>query len=89
MTEKKTTLPPLRNQDWKKVKVETEKIIKLLPNIPTDNVTELNELIYAGTKLVFDKIGVPLRNTDRNIKPGWGIRLEVQVKKITTTSEDA
>ena len=42
-----------------------------------DNVTELNKVIYAGAKLVCDRIGVPLRN--RNTK---GIRLEGQVKKL-------
>ena len=64
MTEKKTTLPSLRKEDWKKVKVETEKINKLLIYISTDNITELNELIYAEAKLVYDKIGVLQRNTD-------------------------
>ena len=34
MSEKNTTLPSLSNQDWKKVEVKTEKINKLLPNIP-------------------------------------------------------
>ena len=53
-----------------------------MPNIPTGNFTELNEEIYAGTKLVCDKIGVPLRNLKRNAKPGWRIFLEGQVKKL-------
>ena len=57
MSEKKATLPSLRNQGWKNVKVETEKVNSLLKNIPTDNITELNDLIYAGAKLVGDKIG--------------------------------
>ena len=69
MTEKKTTLPSLRNQDWKNDKVETEKINKLFRNIPVCNITELNELIYAGAKRVCDKNGVPLRNPTRNTKP--------------------
>ena len=42
---------------------------KLLTNIPKE-ITELNELIYAGAKLVSDKIGVPLRNTNGSSKPG-------------------
>ena len=46
MTEKKT--PSLKNQDWKKVKQETEKVNKLLSNIP-------NELIYVWAKQVCDK----------------------------------
>ena len=33
-----------------------------------DNITELNKLIYAGAKLVSDKIGIPLRNLNRNTK---------------------
>ena len=58
MTENKTTLLFLRNQDWKKVKVETEKVNRLFANIPTDNITELNEQIYAGENLVCDRVGV-------------------------------
>ena len=58
MSENKTTLSSLRNQDWKIVKVETEKINELLTHNSTNNITELNELIYAGTKLVCEKIGV-------------------------------
>ena len=51
MTEYKTTLLSLRNQDWKKVKVETKKINKLLPNIPKCNTTEQNMLIYARVNI--------------------------------------
>ena len=55
MTEKKTTLLSLRNQDWKTVKSETEKINDLFANIPTNDVTELNDSIYTGAKLVSEK----------------------------------
>ena len=44
MSKKKTTLPSLSNQDWKTVKAETEKVNKLLTNVSTNNITELNEL---------------------------------------------
>ena len=67
MTEKSRTLS-LRKQDWKKVKVKIKKVNKLLKNISTDNITELNKLIYAGAKLISDKIGNSLRNTKRNTK---------------------
>ena len=62
MTEKKTTLPSLMNQDWKKVKAETEKVNKLLPYIPSGNITKRK----VGAKLVC----ILLRNSNRNIKPG-------------------
>ena len=35
MSEKKTTLPSLRNKDWRTVKFEAEKVNDLLINIPT------------------------------------------------------
>ena len=35
MTEKKSLLPSLRNQDRKKIMEEREKVIQLLRNIPT------------------------------------------------------
>ena len=81
MSEKKTTLPSLRNQDGKTARVETYKINELLTHISTYNITELNELIYAEAKLVWNRIGVSLKNTNRNSKLGWEIRLETQTKK--------
>ena len=55
-----------------------KKINELLTYISTNNITAYNELIYAGAKLVFDKIGVPLKSMDRNSKPGWLIGQETQ-----------
>ena len=57
-----------RNEDWKKVKVETKKVNELLKRIPTDIIIEQNELFYAGENIVSDKIGIHLRNPNRNIK---------------------
>ena len=89
MTEKKTTLTFFRNQDWKKVKVETENGSKLLPNIPTHDITELNELIYVGAKLVYDEIGVRLKNPNRNTKPGWEIKSErLEIATISESAEE-
>ena len=70
MVQKKTTFLSLWNQDWEKVKVETGGVKKLLINIPTNNITELNELIYARAKLTSDKINVPQRKPNKNIKLG-------------------
>ena len=68
----------------KKVKVKTEPKNKLWKHIPADNITELNDLIYVGAKLVTDKIVIPLRNPNRNNKkkPWWEISLEVLIKKL-------
>ena len=81
MSEKKTRLPSLRNQDWKTVKAETEKKL-LFTHLSTNKITELNELIYAGVKLVCNKTGVSLKNTNRKSKHGWEYWLETQIRNL-------
>ena len=67
MFEKKTTLQLLRNQNWKTVKTETEKINKLT-HIFMNNIMELNKLIYAGVKLVCDKIDISSKEYEQKLK---------------------
>ena len=82
-TTKAEKQPRLKNnQGWKTTKAETEKIKDLLTKIPTNNISELDDLIYAGVKLICGKIGVPLKNTKKESKRGWEIRLETQVRKL-------
>ena len=59
MNREKTTLSSLKNIEWRTVKTKTNKINQVLSYISTKNITELNELIYAGAKLVCEKIGIP------------------------------
>ena len=82
MNSEKTTLPSLRNIESKTLKIETNKINHILPYILTNNITELNELIYACAKLVCEKIGILSKSTKKQSKPGWEIRLETQIKKL-------
>ena len=79
MAEKMTILPSLRNQDWKIAKAESEKKLTI---ISTNNITEINELIYAGTKSYRDKIDIPVKNTNRNLKTRWEIRLEKDIRNL-------
>ena len=48
MNSEKTNLPSLRNIEWKTLKTEMNKTNQILPYISTNNITELNDLIYAG-----------------------------------------
>ena len=65
-----------------KVKAETEKANKLFKSFPTDTLIELNGGNYKGFKLVSDKIGFPLRNSNTNTKPAGEMRLKIQIKKL-------
>ena len=82
ISKKKTALPSLRNQEWKTVKSETEKINNLLTNILKNNIADLNNLIYAGAKLVCEKVGLFLKNKNKMAKLGWEIRLEKQFRNL-------
>ena len=82
ISEKKTLLPSLRNQDRRTVKFEIEKVNDLLTNIPTNETMELNDLTYAGAKLVREKIGFSLKTTVWKSKPGWELKLESQIKRL-------
>ena len=79
---KKPALLSLRNQDWERIKPETEKINVLLTNIPTNCTSELNNLIHIGAKFVCEKIGVPMTDTKKEFKLGWEIRLEMLLRKL-------
>ena len=70
MNGEKTTLSSLRNIVWRAVNTETNKINQVIPYKSTNNITELNEQIYAGTKLVCEKIGIPFKGTKKKSKPG-------------------
>ena len=84
MSEKKITLPLLNKQDWKivKTKYSNRKINKLLTHMSTNKITELNKLIYTGAKFVCDKITVSVKNTKRNSKPRWKLRLEMRIRNL-------
>ena len=88
MSSEKTTLPSIRNIEWKTLKRETNKINHVLSYIPTNNITELNELIYASAKLVCEKTGIPSKSTKKQPKLGWEFRREMQIKKNTKTSRN-
>ena len=76
LNSEKTTSPSLRNIEWRIVNAETNKVNQVLTYISRNNITELNEVIYAGAELVCEKIGIPSKNTKEKSKPGWEFRLE-------------
>ena len=82
MSEKKTTLASLRHQDWRTVKSETDKMNDLLTNIPTNDITESDDLIYVEAKLVCEKNqGLP---EDYRQK----VKTRITDKETTTTSKN-
>ena len=81
MIEEKEALASLRNQDWRKIKLETEK----LTHYSLISRTERPNL--CGKKSVCYKTGIPQRNPKRNNKAGWKIRIEGKIKKLREQSK--
>ena len=65
MNSEKTTLPSLRNIEWRTVKTEKNEINQVQPYISTNNITELNKLIYIGVKLDCEKIDITSKSTNK------------------------
>ena len=71
-------------------KINNEKDNNAVPDIssinnqkqPNRNEPHLNELIYAGEKLVDEKIGIHSKSTKKKSKPRWEIRQEIQIKNL-------
>ena len=82
MNSEKITFLSSRNIESRTLKTETFKINQVLLCISMNDITELNELISAGPKLAYEKIGILSKSTKKESKPGWKIRLETQIKKI-------
>ena len=87
MNSVKTTLPSLRNIEWRTRKTETNRINQMLPYISTNNISELNDLIYAGAKRCVRKLGSPQKarrnSLNQDGKFDWKPR-----KKSTKTSQN-
>ena len=82
MSGKKTALLSLRNQHWMTVQSETENVKYILTNNPTNDIMELNDLIYVGAKLVREKIGVSMKTSWRKSTSGWELRFESLIKRL-------
>ena len=87
MNSEKTTLPSLRNIEWRTLKTETNKINQILPYISTNNITELNGLIYTGSKLECENWG-PLKKHEETVKTRMRNSTGNPNKKSTETGQN-
>ena len=67
---------------WMELGQRQKKVNQVLTYVSTNNITESNELIYAGAKLVCEKIGIPSKSTKEKSKPGWEFWLEIQIRNL-------
>ena len=80
------TIPSLKGQDRRVVMKEVKMINGLLQNLAQDNmtVTEVNRLLYTGSFVVCDRLGLIRNNKGKSLKskkPWWQRRLEKSIEE--------
>ena len=78
--------PNIKNVEWKKLKIENEKVNNLTENIKTKNLTDLNYLLTAADIVIVERLEVKQksengRRSKSNKDPWWKRRLEKSIKE--------
>ena len=79
---RKNKLPALRNVPKKKLLEETAKVDKVLRKFKTHNITNTNELFYAGAVVITNGLGVKIDKVAGRKEPMWKRKLQNKVKEL-------
>ena len=79
---RKDKLPTLRNVKKKKLSEETSKVDKVLSKFKTHSITKINELFYAGTLVVTNRLGVKIDKVAWRKEPMWKRMLQNKIKEV-------
>ena len=81
LKETRERLPPLRQMEKHRLLEATRKVDEVLNKIEVGNITELNDLVYAGAVVVTEMLGVKNRKVT-GMEPWWKRSMEAQVKQL-------
>ena len=76
----KKGVPALRNLPKKKLLEETTKVDNVLSKFKTHSIMKTNELFYAGSFVVTNRLGVEIEKVARIKEPIWKRRLQNKIK---------
>ena len=79
--DKREILPPVWGIEKHRLLEATRKVDKVLNTIEVGDITELNDLAYAGVAAVMEMLGVKNRKST-GIEPWWKRRMKAQVKQL-------
>ena len=77
--ETRERLPPLSGIEKHRLLEATRKVDEVMNKTEVGNITELNDLVYAGSVVFTKMLGVKNRKSTR-MEPWWKRRMEAQVK---------
>ena len=70
-------MPPLRGIEKHRLLEATRKVDEVMNKIDVGNITELNDLVYAGAVVATEMLGVKNRK-GTGMEPWWKRRMEAQ-----------
>ena len=79
--ETREILPPLRGVEKHRLLEATRKVDKVMNKIELRNITELNDLVYAGAVSVTEMLGLKNRKST-GMDLWWRRIMETQVKQL-------
>ena len=79
--ETREILPPLRGVEKHRLLEATRKVDKVMNKIELRNITELNDLVYAGAVAVTEMLGLKNRKST-GMDLWWRRIMETQVKQL-------
>ena len=79
--ETRERLPPLRGIEKHRLLEATRKINEVMNKTEVGNITEVNDLVYAGAVVVTEMLEVKNRKST-GMEPWWKRRMEAQVKQL-------
>ena len=83
LSDKKESIPSLKKVNFKKLKEEIDLVNGVIENITTENITEVNHLMYAGANVVAERLGKMRKHSKKGEQkePWWKRRIEKNIKQ--------
>ena len=79
----KWSIHAMRQISRKKLASVSAMVSRILGTVSTTNLTEINDLVFAGVVVVAEKLGVKSSQSQhKDIKPWWKRRLEGQINEL-------
>ena len=79
----KWSIPAMRQVPRKKLSSVSAMVSRILGTVSTTNLTEINDLVFAGVVIVAEKLGVKSSQSQhKDNKPWWKRRLEGQINEL-------
>ena len=84
----KWSIPAMRHVPRKKLASVSAMVSRIVGTVRTTNLTEVNDLVFAGVVIVAEKSRVKsARGHHKENKPWWKRRLEGHIRRVTQRSQ--